>query len=93
MIQPPPATDLFEMRAPFADAELARIAEQYAASPVDLACPRCRPGRMEVADFLEPEPDRNGYAMPAEPKGVYVVLLRCRGCGREGMLTLTPHPD
>jgi hypothetical protein len=82
------ATDLVDYRAPFAEVELGRLRAQYARNPAELSCPHCPPGSMEIVDFVEPEPDRDGFAIPAEPRGVYVVLLRCLACRRGGSIVV-----
>jgi hypothetical protein len=79
-------TDLVDYRAPFVDADLAHLHAEYGRSPAELTCPHCRPGAMEIIGFVEPEPDGKGFAIPAEPLGTYVVLLRCVDCRRGGSL-------
>lgn len=80
--------DLFELRAPFGDDEILGLRTEYQRDPTDLRCPHCHPGAMEVVDFVEPEPDRKGFAVLAEPRGLYVVLLRCMHCRRSGSMTV-----
>ena len=87
------ATDLVDFRAPFAGAEMVHLAEEYRRNPAELSCPHCGPGTMEVLGFVEPEPDRNGFAVPAEPRGAYVALLRCLACRRGGSLLLLADED
>lgn len=86
-------TDLVDFRAPFVDGDLAHLRDEYRRSPAELTCPHCAPGAMEVLGFVEPEPDRRGFALPAEPRGAYVVLLRCLECRRGGSLIVDADED
>lgn len=87
------ATDLVDFRAPFVGGDLAQLRTEYRRNPAELTCPHCSPGSMEVLGFVEPEPDRDGFAVPAEPRGVYVVLLRCLACRRGGSLVVDEAED
>ncbi len=62
----------------------------YMHDPAAVPCPRCGPGTIEVAAFLDAEGAERGVFRAAEPEGEYTVLLFCHDCRRSGALHLRP---
>lgn len=68
----------------------------YLEDPSDVPCPKCGPGNMIVAGYIDPETDvdeEHVLFISPDAEVEYTVVLYCLECERAVSFTLHPEDD